>query len=286
MVFAQNVFAAGDPIKEKLDNLERVISSMNADSVARNEKVAGALSTIENIRHDFIALQGQMEGLEHQIKSLQVDVNRTNDDLHNRIDAIEERIEIYDAQISKAVAKVAPGSSGDIVAYQKGLDEVQKGEFLSAVASFRQFLKGNTKSDLAPKAQFWIAECYFSMKDYQKAIKEFQVVIEKYPKSEKVASSILKQGYAFSELGMTEEAKAFLNKVANDFPASNEAVKAKDKILKIDQRAAAVQSAQAQAVQVPPDAHSEIPLAPGVKNQPAKLPVKESSKPLPERGRD
>lgn len=269
-IYAQKADPAVDKLNTRLTALEKTIHAMQNDSVARNEKVASALSGMDQIKQDYQSVVGSIDGNSHQIKMLQDEINRLKRDIADRLSAIEERLQIYDMQISKAISKIAPQSVNESDNYQKGLDQVHSSEFLSAVASFRSFLKSYPNSELSDNAQYWIAECYYVMKDYAKAIKEFQLVADKYPKSEKIPGAILKQGFSFAELGMTEESKAFLNKVTKDYPGSEEAVNAKEKLNKLEKKTAqeAIPSAMADPSGAPTvDAHSSIPLAPGIKRE-------------------
>lgn len=242
--------AFADPVKDRLDSLEKIIQSIQNDSISRNEKLASSLETVESLKQEYQSLQGTIESNDHIIRAQQDEISRFKTDLSDRMAAIEERLAIYDEQITKAVAKVLPQIANEMDSYQKALDMVHKSDFLTAVASFRTFLKAYPKSEFADNAQFWIGECYFALKDHSKAIKEFQAVADKYPKSDKISGAVLKQGLSFAELNMPEEAKMFLNKVVKDFAGSDDAMKAREKIEKIDQ-----------TVRAPKEG---IPLAPGV----------------------
>ncbi len=252
--------ARADDVKDKLDKLSQTIQQIQNDSIQRNEKVAAALATIEQVKQEYQAIQGTIDANSHLIRGQQEEMMSFKRDLGDRLAAIEEKLEIYDRQITKAVEKVAPKAANEAESYQKGLDLVQNSDFLTAVASFRGFMKAYPKSDLAGNAQYWIGECYYALKDYPKAIREFEVVVAKYPGSDKVAGAILKQGYSFAEMGMPDDAKLFLNKVIKAYPNSDEAARAREKIAKIDQKAA---TPAAPAVN---DATKNIPLAPGVRN--------------------
>ena len=56
---------------------------------------------------------------------------------------------------------------------------------------------------------------------------EFNEVLKKYPKSNKVPAALLKQGMAFSELGNKKEARLVLEKVVDKYPKTEEADRAK-----------------------------------------------------------
>ena len=53
------------------------------------------------------------------------------------------------------------------------------------------------KSNSADNAQFWIGEIYYREKWYEKAILEYQKVIENYPQGNKISAALLKQGLHF-----------------------------------------------------------------------------------------
>lgn len=107
------------------------------------------------------------------------------------------------------------------------------GDYDTAREQFQAFLKENPKSKRADNAQFWIGETYYHEKWYEKAIVEYQKVIEKYPNGNKVAGALLKQGLAFYEIGDKGNAKLILKELIRKFPKSKEAQLAEKKLTRI-----------------------------------------------------
>jgi tol-pal system protein YbgF len=105
-----------------------------------------------------------------------------------------------------------------------------EGDTAKAQVQFKNFLKKYPDSDLAGNAQFWLAESFYATKWYEKAILEYQKVMEDYPKHNKVAGAKLKQGYSFAELGEKTNAGFILNDLIKTFPNSNEAKLARKKL--------------------------------------------------------
>ncbi|MEK6196353.1 MAG: tetratricopeptide repeat protein, partial [Deltaproteobacteria bacterium] len=68
---------------------------------------------------------------------------------------------------------------------------------------------------------------------YEKAILEYQKVIENYPKGNKVPASLLKQGFAFLSLGDKANARLILNELAKKYPDTNEGKIAVQKLKEI-----------------------------------------------------
>jgi tol-pal system protein YbgF len=79
------------------------------------------------------------------------------------------------------------------------------------------------KSDQCDNAYFWIGETYYREKSYEKAILEYQKIIDKYPNANKLPGALLKQGLAFKEIKDDINARLLLKQVISDFPDSEEA---------------------------------------------------------------
>lgn len=116
----------------------------------------------------------------------------------------------------------------ELYTYAKKLFD--EGDKANARVQFEEFIKKYPKSENADNARFWIADTYFSEKWFEKAILEYQRVLDDYPKSNKLAAAKLKQGYAFAEIGEKANARLVLNELIKKHPDSNEAKFAKEKL--------------------------------------------------------
>lgn len=114
--------------------------------------------------------------------------------------------------------------------YQRALRDYQQGNYEVAIVLFKQFLRQHGQSSLASNAQYWIGESLYSQKQYEAAIVAFDEVIQKYPKDDKIAASMLKQGFAFAELDDRRNARFFLQQVQKRYPQSTEAQLATEKL--------------------------------------------------------
>jgi tol-pal system protein YbgF len=114
--------------------------------------------------------------------------------------------------------------------YSMAKQRFDRGEYENARELFRSFLKQYPKSEMADSAQFWLGEIYYHEKWYEKAILEYQKVIEDHPKGNKTPSALLKQGLAFLNLGDNANAGLILKELIRKFPDSNEANVAKNKL--------------------------------------------------------
>ena len=69
--------------------------------------------------------------------------------------------------------------------------------------SFNDYLKYYGNTELAPNAQFYIAMIHFAQGNYETAVKEFDMVLEKYPDNNKTADALLYKGRALVKMPAT-----------------------------------------------------------------------------------
>ena len=150
----------------------------------------------------------------------------------DRLTAIDERLKKlekgFEETEKKAAAKEEMRSPEAL--YQQGLSNLKGGNPQQARELFTRFITAFPKHELTANALYWVGETYYSEKKYDQAILEFQEVIKNFPGKEKVPAAMLKQGMAFKELGDVKSARYLYKKLLEDFPASDEARVAKEKL--------------------------------------------------------
>lgn len=114
--------------------------------------------------------------------------------------------------------------------YRDGLSDYTKGNYDLAIQSFRTYLTFYPKTSLVPNAQYWLAESYYSKREFLRAIREFDKLVRQHPGSSKVPSAMLKQGYAYLELGEPTQGQSVLRELVAKFPRSREARLAQDRL--------------------------------------------------------
>jgi tol-pal system protein YbgF len=124
----------------------------------------------------------------------------------------------------------ATSSADPTEVYQSAYRDYQRGNYDLAIEGFREFLGINKQPDLADNASYWIGESLFSQKKYREAIQEFDNVVTKYPKSDKVPGALLKKGYAYISIGEKAQGVVQLQYVLHEHPSSQEAALAKQKL--------------------------------------------------------
>jgi tol-pal system protein YbgF len=111
--------------------------------------------------------------------------------------------------------------------YETARGDYQGGKYDLAVQEFTDYLRYYGNTDLAPNAQFYVSLIHYGQKNYDDAIKEFDMVLEKYPDNNKTAEALLYKGRALVKTpGHKTDGAAEFMEVIKRFPKTDEAVQA------------------------------------------------------------
>jgi tol-pal system protein YbgF len=205
---------------------------------------------IESMREQIGAINGRLEEVEYRVKQEKdasggTELDRLKEDartMNSRITSIELYLDMGGAAKSTAVkpapanvpaASVPLSSLSEQALYDQSKQAFDAGELEKARQGFQEFTKRFPDSKNADNAQFWIGEVYYREKWYEKAIVEYQKVVEDYPKGNKIRSAMLKQGYAFLNIGDKANARLILKDLISKYPNTTEAQLATQKLSQI-----------------------------------------------------
>lgn len=227
-------------------DLVSIQDKIQQDDKTSRENYAELRYEINHMKEQFQQLEGLIEELKHHLGS----------NSQVRQEELEKQMERMDNAISRNYEKVinlekymgfeptvakTPEEGGEtttaapqITSEQELYDFAKKlfddGDMENARIQFENFINKYPDSDNADNARFWIADSYYAEKWYEKAILEYQAVLETYPNSNKIAAARLKQGYSFAELGEKANARLILKELVKRHPGSKEANYAKEKL--------------------------------------------------------
>ncbi len=84
--------------------------------------------------------------------------------------------------------------------YQDALRDKSSGNSDLALRQFTDYLTWYGGTDLAPEAQYYIGEIYYNKKDFNGALKAFDMVLERYPRNAKTNDARFMKGRALVQL--------------------------------------------------------------------------------------
>src|SRR5678815_4989844 len=92
-------------------------------------------------------------------------------------------------------------------AYEAAQSQRRNGNYQGAIAAFQTFLAQYPKSTLAHRAQYWIGDSYFNLRDYRSAIASQQKLIATYPDSASAPDAPLNIASSQAEWGDSANAR-------------------------------------------------------------------------------
>lgn len=108
--------------------------------------------------------------------------------------------------------------------------DYQRGRYDLARQGFEDYAEKFPRTDLSDDALYWAGECWSAQKKPREAIATFDKLFRSYPQSDKAPAAHLKKGIAHLELGEKAQAMVELNFVVNQFPGSDEAKSARQRL--------------------------------------------------------
>ena len=196
-------------------------------------------------------LNARLDDQAESVASLRADSNVTLEELGRRLEVIQAQLE---DQTGRPLPRTEPVSLGAPAAdstaspvlgaapppdapaapardlYDAAYRDFSRGNYQLALEGFNEFLRYYPEDDLSDNAQYWIGECYYGLGDLDRAVLEYLKVRDLYPGADKVAAATLKTGYAFLRKGDEETARRYFETVVREFPDSDEANLARDKL--------------------------------------------------------
>ena len=207
-----------DPVLIRLTEIERRLGAL--ERVIANGSLVELTLQMDSLQRQSAELQGRTESLEHDAEGT---ASRQRDlyvDLDDRIQSLERSVQNAAVNVMDG-GSLAPGqlpvpSGTDRDNYQAAFELLKEQRYEQAGMAFQQFLVSFPDSQLADNAQYWLSESYYVTGQFAQALKHFQVVISKYPRSRKIPDALLKIGYSNYELERWDAARGALNRLLQD----------------------------------------------------------------------
>jgi len=226
-------------------DIEKIEKRLNGSHSISQEEYAELKYNFKTIQTKLQRLEGMIEEVTHRFEEYS---EKDREEIENKLIRLDLaisknyekaiKLEKYmgfepsvDKQIENSVvSSKTPGKNLEQELYDLAKKLYDDGDNANARIQFENFINKFPDSENADNARFWIADSYYSEKWFEKAILEYQKVLEGYKDSNKLAAARLKQGYAFAELGEKANARLILKELLKKHPDSNEAKYAKKKL--------------------------------------------------------
>ncbi|HSQ60084.1 MAG TPA: tol-pal system protein YbgF [Acidobacteriota bacterium] len=148
-----------------------------------------------------------------------------------KIDTVKERLSRADSlRGSRGMGVDSTAILDPEAAYQAAYADLAAGRYDLARQAFTEYLRHYPETEVSDNAQYWIGECLYATGDFNGAVAAYALVVQRFPKGDKVAAALLKSGYALARLNRNDEAKGYFQQVVKKYPKSDEARLAKERL--------------------------------------------------------
>ena len=247
-------------VKGEIAGLRKEDEKAVASITALRGTLADSRAEVTEIREQIQQIKGSIDSLRRDLSATSTRTSKRDDEekgLREKLDKLTFKINfienflgigkkeaVPDAAAEKngkppvapqkeAAGKGKPLPSDKESLYAAAYELFREGKYEKSREAFESFLKQYPKSEFSDNAQFWIGECYYFEKKYEKAIIEYDKVVKNFPEGSKVPYALLKQGLSFLQLGDKASAKLLLQQVIKDYPNTSQARIARTRLAEI-----------------------------------------------------
>ena len=198
----QEVMTRFTAIDANVKMMSDSVTAMGASMKASDDKSARELETTK------LALEGLKKSVDDGMTGLQAQVRGLNTKLTDMSTA------------EQALPTAA-------ALFQQAHGEWNAGFYSLAIYDFREFLRNYPNDPVrSPAAQFYIGDSLMASKKFAESIAEFDLVLSKYPNSDKRCAALYQKGRALFELKQVPQATPVLHSVVKECPGTQEAANA------------------------------------------------------------
>lgn len=211
-------------------------SPLVAAQATRPAELGELFYQLQLLQHEVMQLRGQIEAQDKQLRDLKQ--QRLDDyiNLDRRLSELSATPAArpplpaagsaapaagVPAAVPPVAARAAPASESD--AYQQAFALVRARQFAEATTAFTAFLANWPNGSMAPNAHYWLGELALQDNRLDEASGQFRVVIERFPKHDKVPDAQFKLARIQHLQGDAGKARELMRQVISQYPGSNAA---------------------------------------------------------------
>jgi tol-pal system protein YbgF len=229
-------------------SLQRSIDAVvKSQQSLREQAVRDTQVEASRLQQGMLQLQAQLDGLKQSLSELRGEKDQLQREItllkkshKETITSLEERLAKQDQRFSKleplAVQmdglefQVDPVEKKD---FELALATFRKGEFAGAINSFSAFLRKYPETGFRQSALFWLASAKYVKREYVDAANQLKAFVTMNEGHAKFPEALLTLANSQIELKLPLEAKKTLEDLIEQYPTSEAAEAAKERLPKL-----------------------------------------------------
>ncbi len=223
-------------VSAAMDDLQRKIAAQNE---ALGGKVDTSASQVQSVNDSIDEVKARLAKLEHSIQDLQTQLQNTQQQqpqpqtapAGNGAPAPGGNAPASGPGPGAAsAAPSAPSAPPLQETYQSAVRDFNGARYSLAQGEFQDIITYYPQDDMAGGAQYYLGEISYKQKDYDSAVKAYNVVLESFPSSSKAPAAQLHKGLALLAQNKRDAGIHELRSLIQRHPASPEAAQARTRL--------------------------------------------------------
>jgi tol-pal system protein YbgF len=243
---ALSIALGGCALKSDVRRVETEVVMLRQETARRDSVRAARLTEIITLQQELMdslgtavtqtqrtvrAMQGTVSNDLYNVQQQLVQLQELSGQSQQRLSELRAQVEARGQEVARdtAAAVAGPVQASAEQMYQASLQQLRRGSLTTARLGFRQLVQAYPTSPRVPDALYFIGES-FSADQPDSAVVYYQNVIGSHPGSARVAPSLFKLGLLAEQRGDRAQARTYFQRVVAEFPRSDEAALARDKL--------------------------------------------------------
>lgn len=208
-------------------------------NVAENKDETKLQDDLRNLRGEIERMRFELETQTRRSKDVGADIERRLQKLETSPAAALAPADgsaapvvppVVFAPAAPAPAENSATAAEEQAAYLKAFDALKAGKYDAAITGFRGMLDKWPQGNFADNGWYWLGESQYVKRQYKPALESYTALVERFPASPKVPDALFKSGLTQMELKQPDQAKATWRRVMKDYPNSNAAGLARQRL--------------------------------------------------------
>lgn len=213
-------------LRQKVDVLQQSQQRSTEEVAQLRRAVLDLQNQIESQRGELANMRGQNEQLVRDVAELR----RRQGDIAKGID---ERLRQFEPVKVLHDGLEFTADPEEKRQFDSALELIRAGKIPEASVAFGGFIKSYPQSGYLPSARFWLGNALYANRDYKEAISQFRQVLLETPNHLRAPEAALSIANCQIELRETKAARKTLEDLLKNYPQSEAAPAAKERLSRI-----------------------------------------------------
>lgn len=213
-------------LQERLDRQGQEVKALSEDNGQLRRALLDFQAQIEALRAELSGMRGDKEVL---LKDL-ADTQRR---LKDQAQVVEERFRKFEPLTVSLDGIEFQADPAEKREFENALTVFRRGDFTPAANSFADFIRRYPQSGYVPQSLFWLGNAQYATREYKLAITNFRSLLSVAAQHPRAAEALLSIANCQVELKDTKAARKTLEDLVKDFPQSEAAAAAKERLSRL-----------------------------------------------------